>query len=80
MPVLLSQNNSRLIPYAFAEASVVKITLILRKAYGGAYMTMNSKGIGADFVFSWPLAEIAAMGEIVLQRSILNDRIQQRGY
>ncbi len=49
--------------YAFSEASVTKITLILRKAYGGAYIAMNSKGIGADYVFSWPLAEIAVMGE-----------------
>ncbi|MBB6448434.1 propionyl-CoA carboxylase beta chain [Geomicrobium halophilum] len=48
--------------YAFSEASVPKITVILRKAYGGAYVAMNSKAIGADFVFAWPTAEIAVMG------------------
>jgi propionyl-CoA carboxylase beta chain len=48
--------------FAFAEAQVPKICLIMRKAYGGAYIAMNSKGIGADVVYSWPIAEIAVMG------------------
>lgn len=48
--------------YAFAEASVLKISIIIRKAYGGAYIAMNSKGLGADFVYAWPTAEIAVMG------------------
>lgn len=48
--------------FAYAEATVPKISLILRKAYGGAYIAMNSKGIGADIVYAWPLAEIAVMG------------------
>lgn len=48
--------------YAYTFASVPKITIILRKAYGGAYIVMNSKGIGGDFVFAWPTAEIAVMG------------------
>lgn len=48
--------------YAYAEATVPKITVILRKAYGGAYVALNSKAIGADFVFAWPSAEIAVMG------------------
>ena len=48
--------------YAFAEASVPKISVIMRKAYGGAYIAMNSKGIGADVVYAWPIAEIAVMG------------------
>ncbi|KXZ21474.1 methylmalonyl-CoA carboxyltransferase [Bacillus nakamurai] len=48
--------------YAFAEATVPKVTLIIRKAYGGAYVAMNSKAIGADLVFAWPNAEIAVMG------------------
>lgn len=39
-----------------------KVTLIIRKAYGGAYVAMNSKGLGADLVFAWPNAEIAVMG------------------
>lgn len=48
--------------YAYAEATVPKISLIMRKAYGGAYIAMNSKGIGADFVYAWPIAQIAVMG------------------
>jgi len=48
--------------YAFAEATVPKITLITRKAYGGAYDVMNSKHIGADYNFAYPTAEIAVMG------------------
>ena len=48
--------------YAFAEASVPKINVIIRKAYGGAYIAMNSKSLGADLVFAWPSAEIAVMG------------------
>lgn len=48
--------------YAYSEATVPKITVVLRKAYGGAYIAMNSKGIGADLVFAWPIAELAVMG------------------
>lgn len=48
--------------YAYSEATVPKISLILRKAYGGAYIAMNSKEMGADMVFAWPIAEIAVMG------------------
>lgn len=48
--------------YAYSEATVPKITLIMRKAYGGAYIAMNSKEMGADMVFAWPIAEIAVMG------------------
>jgi propionyl-CoA carboxylase beta chain len=48
--------------YAFAEATVPKITVITRKAYGGAYDVMGSKHLGADFNFAWPTAEIAVMG------------------
>ena len=48
--------------YAYSEATVPKITLIMRKAYGGAYIAMNSKNIGADIVYAWPIAEIAVMG------------------
>jgi len=48
--------------YAFAEATVPKINVILRKAYGGAYIAMNSRHLGADMVFAWPTAEIAVMG------------------
>ena len=48
--------------YAYAEASVPKVTIITRKAYGGAYIAMCSKHLGADFVYAWPKAEIAVMG------------------
>lgn len=48
--------------YAFSEATVPKVNVIVRKAYGGAYIAMNSKTIGADMVFAWPTAEIAVMG------------------
>lgn len=48
--------------YAYSEATVPKITVITRKAYGGAYVALNSKSIGADLVFAWPNAEVAVMG------------------
>lgn len=48
--------------FAYSEATVPKVSLIMRKAYGGAYIAMNSKGIGADMVYAWPIAEIAVMG------------------
>ena len=48
--------------YAYSEATVPKITVIVRKAYGGAYIAMCSKHLGADFVYAWPSAEIAVMG------------------
>jgi methylmalonyl-CoA decarboxylase alpha subunit len=48
--------------YAYSEATVPKVTLITRKAYGGAYVAMCSKSLGADMVFAWPSAEIAVMG------------------
>jgi acetyl-CoA carboxylase carboxyltransferase component len=48
--------------YAYSEATVPKVTLIVRKAYGGAYLAMCSKDLGADFVLAWPTAEIAVMG------------------
>jgi propionyl-CoA carboxylase beta chain len=61
--------------YAFSEATVPRITVITRKAYGGAYDVMNSKHIGADMNFAWPSAEIAVMGakgaaEIIFKREI----------
>lgn len=48
--------------YAYSEATVPKVTMIVRKAYGGAYLAMCSKDLGADVVFAWPTAEIAVMG------------------
>jgi acetyl-CoA carboxylase carboxyltransferase component len=48
--------------HAFAEATVPRVTVILRKAFGGAFITMNSKDLGADYVFAWPQSEIGVMG------------------
>jgi acetyl-CoA carboxylase carboxyltransferase component len=48
--------------YAFAEATVPRVTVVLRKAFGGAYIVMNSRSLGADVVLSWPGAEMAVMG------------------
>ncbi len=67
-------NGAKLL-YAFSEATVPKITVIVRKAYGGAYDVMNSKHIGADMNYAWPNAEIAVMGakgaaEIIFKKEI----------
>lgn len=61
--------------YAYSEATVPKVTLIVRKSYGGAYLAMCSKDMGADQVFAWPSAEIAVMGpdgaaNIIFKREI----------
>jgi len=48
--------------HAFAKATVPRLTVILRKSFGGAFITMNSKDLGADYVFAWPQAEIGVMG------------------
>jgi propionyl-CoA carboxylase beta chain len=61
--------------YAYCEATVPKLTVITRKAYGGAYDVMSSKHVGADFNIAWPTAEIAVMGpkgavEILFRRDI----------
>lgn len=67
-------NGAKLL-YALSEATVPKVTVITRKAYGGAYDVMNSKHIGADLNFAWPTAEIAVMGakgaaEIIFKKEI----------
>jgi len=67
-------NGAKLL-YAFSEATVPRITVITRKAYGGAYDVMNSKHIGADMNYAWPTAEIAVMGakgaaEIIFRKEI----------
>ena len=48
--------------HAFAEATVPSVTVILRKAFGGAFIAMNSKALGADYVFAWPCVELGVMG------------------
>src|SRR5665647_1701331 len=63
--------------YAYSEATVPKVTVIIRKAYGGGYIAMNSRHLGADFVFAWPTAEIAVMGpegaaNIIFKNEIMN--------
>jgi len=63
--------------YAYSEATVPKVTLITRKAYGGAYLAMCSKSLGADMVFAWPTAEVAVMGSegavnIIFRHDIAN--------
>ncbi len=67
-------NGAKLL-YAFCEATVPRVTVITRKAYGGAYDVMNSKHIGADMNYAWPTAEIAVMGakgaaEIIFKKEI----------
>ncbi len=62
--------------YAYSEATVPKLTVILRKAYGGAYIAMCARSLGADLVLSWPTAEIAVMGpegaaDIIFKKEIL---------
>jgi acetyl-CoA carboxylase carboxyltransferase component len=63
--------------YSYSEATVPKMTVILRKAYGGGYIAMCSRHLGADFVFAWPTAEIAVMGpegaaNIIFRNEIMN--------
>jgi propionyl-CoA carboxylase beta chain len=67
-------NGAKLL-YALSEATVPRVTVITRKAYGGAYDVMNSKHIGADMNYAWPTAEIAVMGakgaaEIIFKKEI----------
>lgn len=76
-------NGAKLL-YAFSEATVPRITVITRKAYGGAYDVMNSKHIGADMNYAWPTAEIAVMGakgavEIIFKKEIAaaNDPVKK---
>jgi len=64
--------------YAFAEATVPRVTVVLRKAFGGAYIVMNSKSLGADAVYSWPGAELAVMGaegaiDVIFRRDLEAD-------
>lgn len=74
-------NGAKLL-FAFCEATVPRITVITRKAYGGAYCVMNSKHIGADMNYAWPSAEIAVMGakgaaEIIFRKEIQNSENEE---
>jgi len=75
------KNGSKLL-YAYCEATVPKLTVIIRKAYGGAYDVLGSKHIRADFNFAWPTAEIAVMGpegaiKIIYRKQLLENSDQQ---
>ena len=68
--------------YAYSEATVPKISLVIRKAYGGAYIAMNSKGMAADAVFAWPIAQLAVMGsegavDIIYKKQITSAQDQK---
>src|SRR5699024_4735313 len=63
--------------YAYSEATVPKLTIILRKAYGGSYLAMCSKELGADIVLAWPNAEIAVMGPDGAANIIFRHEIQE---
>ena len=65
--------------YAYSEATVPKMTVILRKAYGGGYIAMCSNHLRADFVFAWPTAEIAVMGPEGAANIIFRGRNQGLG-
>ena len=65
--------------YAFCEATVPRITLITRKSYGGAYLVMNARGVGADLVYAWPSAEIAVMGAPGAVNIIHRRRLKEAG-
>lgn len=69
--------------YAYCEATIPKVSLIMRKAYGGAYIAMNSKGVGADMVYAWPIAQIAVMGaesavDIVFKHELYGSEDKER--
>jgi acetyl-CoA/propionyl-CoA carboxylase carboxyl transferase subunit len=63
--------------HAFAEATVPRVTLVTRKAYGGAYIAMNSRSLGATKVFAWPGAEVAVMGAVAAVRVLHRRRLAE---
>jgi acetyl-CoA/propionyl-CoA carboxylase carboxyl transferase subunit len=63
--------------HAFAEACVPRVTLVTRKAYGGAYIAMNSRALGATRVFAWPDAEVAVMGAVAAVRILHRRRLAE---
>jgi propionyl-CoA carboxylase beta chain len=65
--------------YAYAEATVPKVTIITRKAYGGAYDVMSSKHLRGDVNFAWPTAEIAVMGPAGAVKIIFRDELNDEG-
>jgi propionyl-CoA carboxylase beta chain len=65
--------------YAYCEATVPRVQIVTRKAYGGAYVVMNSKSIGADLAFAWPSAEVAVMGPQGAVNIIFRKEIESAG-
>ena len=63
--------------HAFAQATVPKVTVVLRKAYGGAFIAMNAKELGADLVFAWPSAQIGVMGPKEAVRIVHHERLAE---
>jgi acetyl-CoA/propionyl-CoA carboxylase carboxyl transferase subunit len=63
--------------HAFAEAGVPRVTLVTRKAYGGAYIAMNARALGATHVFAWPGAEIAVMGPVAAIRILHRRKLSE---
>jgi acetyl-CoA/propionyl-CoA carboxylase carboxyl transferase subunit len=63
--------------HAFAEATVPRVTLVTRKAYGGAYIAMNARALGATRVFAWPTAEVAVMGAVAAVRILHRRRLAE---
>ena len=63
--------------HAFAEATVPRVTLVTRKAYGGAYLAMNSRSLGASRVFAWPMATVAVMGAVAAVRILHRRRLAE---
>ncbi|MGH8776161.1 MAG: acyl-CoA carboxylase subunit beta [Jiangellaceae bacterium] len=63
--------------HAFAEATVPRVTLVTRKAYGGAYIAMNSRSLGATRVFAWPSAEVSVMGAVAAVRILHRRRLAE---
>ncbi len=63
--------------HAFAEATVPRVTLVIRKAYGGAYIAMNSRSLGATRVFAWPSGEVAVMGAVAAVRILHRRRLAE---
>jgi acetyl-CoA/propionyl-CoA carboxylase carboxyl transferase subunit len=63
--------------HAFAESVVPRVTLVTRKTYGGAYIAMNSRSLGATRVFAWPSAEVAVMGAVAAVRILHRRRLAE---
>ncbi len=58
----MNDRSAAKLVHAFAEATVPKVTVVLRKAFGGAFIAMNARDLGADYVFAWPQAQLGVMG------------------